>query len=273
MPGPQQYGDRVRGRLRHAQQQDPGIGRDLPEPGGVPRVGEEPGMAADRAVEGRRRRRRVVAGGEDREPGRQGPPVVQDQPVAAGRPARGEGARPDVAEGRTGGVVLDMREELRFDVAPEFPAPHVDAAVGGPRLGVARRAALPGIPVGQVVRRVRVDEMHRQRRVEPVVRVGGVVGDAAAEAVARLDDRDLEPPFGHARKMDREGRAREPAADHGDVDLRHPGRSGPAIPSCPAARSRVRETRPGARSGPFRPPRTAGRPRRCATGAPRAPSP
>ena len=91
-----------------------------------------------------------------------------------------------------------MREKLRFDVAPELPAPHVDAAVRGPRLGVARRAALFGVPVGQVVRRVRVDEMHRQRRVEAVVRVGGIVCDAAAEAVARLDDRDLEPPFGHA---------------------------------------------------------------------------
>ena len=114
-----------------------------------------------------------------------------------------------------------MAAKLLFDVAPEFAAPRVESAVRARGVRVARRTAPFGVPAGQVARRVRIDEMDLQRRVQPVVRVFGIVGDAAAGPFARLDDGDVERPSGQPRQMDREDGACEAAADHGDVGRRH----------------------------------------------------
>ena len=114
-----------------------------------------------------------------------------------------------------------MAAKLLFDVAPEFTAPRVESAVRAQGLRIIPRNASFGVPAGQVVRRVRIDEMDLQRRVQPVVRVGGIVGDAAAGPFARLDDGDVERPSGQSRQMDREDGAGEAAADHGDVGRRH----------------------------------------------------
>ena len=218
----QQHGDRVRRGLRHAEHQDPGIRRNVPQPSRVPRIGDEARMAGDRAGERRRRPRALIAGGEHDQPGVQRLPVGQVQPVAGGASAGGKGAGPDVPDRRAGGVAGHMAAKLLFDVAPEFAAPRVEIAVRAHCLGIDRLRTAPfGVPAGQVVRRVGIDEMDLQRRVEPVVRVVGVVGDAAAGPFARLDNHDVERPSGQSRQMDREDGAGEAAADHGDVGRRH----------------------------------------------------
>ena len=199
------------------------------QPVRVPRIGDEARMAGDRAGEGRRRPRARVAGGEHDQPGVQRLPVGQVQPVAGGASAGGEGARPDVPDRRAGRVAGHMAAKLLFDVAPELAAPRVESAVraqhlrdlGIARIRVPHRASPFGVPAGQVARGVGIDEMDLQRRVEPVVRIVGIVGDAAAGPFARLDDGDVEGPFGQSRQMDREDGAGEAAADHGDVGRRH----------------------------------------------------
>ena len=174
-------------------------------------------MAGSRAVEGRRRPRSFVPGRENRQLGGQRLPVIESQPIAAGGTACGGGARADMPDRRAGSVFGDMGAQLLFDIAPEFAALRVEIAVRAKGFGIARRAALFGIPMRQVVRRVRIDEMNLQRCIEAVVRVFGVVGDAAAGPFARLDEVDVKRPSGHARQVDREDGAGEAAADDRDI--------------------------------------------------------
>ncbi len=135
--------------------------------------------------------------------------VVADHAIAA--PVRDDGAR----------LCLSVRDravklpDMRVDIIAERGAGRKQRA-GNLRRRIARRVSFGDQPLLEMTFLVEV-EIHLQRgHIDAVRRIAAIIGEAAADLVARLNDDNVVRVGRRPMQMPRQHRTREPAADNHD---------------------------------------------------------
>lgn len=188
-------------------------GPDDVERTGLCRIGDEARMIGKRFGQAGGRRGRRVGGGDDENVGNRLPaPVVGDMPVPA--------AFPDLLDHRTNvphRTVSDERLEVGMDVVSKDASARKYVAVRPACLLIPGYGVMCFQPPGEMIGFVGQQAHPRGWHVDPVRRVGRVVGQPLPDRLARFEDENVRTAgLGPRRKMIGDGGAGKAAADNGD---------------------------------------------------------